>query len=116
LKRYLVAHWRGELSLAKSFLVNGLLFLVVLSFAVPGLGLVIGSKAFDYVLLAIWLIWEIWAFVGIFRCALRTFRETSSTFGNTWARRGFAVLAVALSAAAVYATIEDLRMLAPHLL
>lgn len=111
MKGYVVAHWRGELSLVKSFLVNGVLAYVVLALAIPGLALVAASKAVAYVLVPVWPIWEIWAVVGIVRCALRTFREPRSTLGPFLTRRGFAVLAVLLSAAFVYGTIADIRML-----
>jgi hypothetical protein len=111
MKRYVVAHWRGELSLVRSFLVNGLLVLVVLMFALPGLGLVFTSQTFVHVGLGTFIVWEIWVAVGIFRCALRTFRGPRSTLVRAWAHRGVAVVAVALSAGAVYFTIADIQML-----
>jgi hypothetical protein len=111
MKRYIVAHWRGELSLVKSFLVNGVLAFVMLGMALPGLTLFGTSNIIAYIGLSVVLIWETWAVVGIVRCAFRTFREPRSTLGPFWARRGFAVLAVLVSAAFVYGTIGDIRML-----
>lgn len=95
----------------KSVLVNGVLAFVVLGIALPGLGVFITSQLFAYGALCVWVIWEIWAVVGIVRCAFRTFREPRSTLGPSWARRGFAVLGVTFSAALVYGTIMDIRML-----
>lgn len=111
MKNYFLAHWRGELSLVKSFLVNGVLAFIVLGMAFPALGLLIRSQIFVYIGLFVLMLWEVWAVVGIVRSAFRTLREPRSTLGPFWARRGFAVIAVLLSAAFVYGTIADIRML-----
>ena len=111
MKNYFLAHWRGELSLVKSFLVNGLLAYIVLGMAFPGLGLLIRSQFNVYIGFFVLMLWEVWAVVGIVRSAFRTFREPRSTLGAFWARRGIAVVAVLLSAAFVYGTVADIRML-----
>ena len=106
-----IAHWRGELSLAKSFLVNGVLGYIV--FVAVGLGLwqFVTWQPADASGLVLFLAWMVWATVGIVRSAFRTYREPRSTFGPVVARRGFAVLAIVLTAAFVYYTLADARIL-----
>ncbi|TMJ27051.1 MAG: hypothetical protein E6G95_12070 [Alphaproteobacteria bacterium] len=111
MKRYVVAHWRGELPLAKSFLVNGLLGFLVLGLGLPGLGQLLPYQAFNYVAVFIWFVWEIWAAVGIVRCVFRTFREPRSTFGPVTIRRGFAAIALFATVAFVVGTLPDLLLL-----
>jgi hypothetical protein len=110
-KRYIIAYWRGELSLTKSFLVNGFLGFLLLSLGLPGLGQFITSAVFFYFGVAVWLVWEIWASVGIVRCVFRTFREPRSTFGPLSMRRGFAVVALFATAAFVVGTFSDVILL-----
>ena len=70
---YIVAHWQGKLGLAKSFLLNGVLILVLLfavaaALSVAGLG---GSQPAMYTYMVIFFVWAVWAGVGSFRSGLR---------------------------------------------
>jgi hypothetical protein len=109
--RYILAHWRGELSMARSFLVNGVLGFVVLGLGVPGLGQLITLRDFVYVGMAVWIAWEIWAVVGIVRCAFRVFRKPRPHTGLLWTDRGLAVLALAVVVLFVYGTIADMGLM-----
>jgi len=51
--RYFYAHWRGELSVAVSLLVNGLLFYIILVAAFVLVGQTLQSQVFVYVGLAV---------------------------------------------------------------
>ena len=108
---YLAAHWRGELSLRLSFLVNGLAAYVVLVFGLLALGQIITSIYFFYLSFAIIVVWEIWAAVGILRSARRVWRAPDPNYPHPRALRIFIVLAVAITVSAVIATLSDLRML-----
>jgi hypothetical protein len=110
-KRYVFAHWRGELSIVRSFMVNGVLGFFVLALALPGLGQLITSLAFVYVGMAVWIAWEVWAVVGIVRCAFRVFREPQRHTGLLWADRGIAVLALGAVVLFVVGTIGDVALL-----
>ncbi len=91
--QYLRAHWLGELSLPISFLVNGLALYLALVFLLIGFGTqVFTSKLFLYVGLAVFLIWTIWASVGIVRSAIRDYRLPEASL----LRRTTAVGAVTL--------------------
>jgi hypothetical protein len=69
--KYFLAHWRGELSLAVSILVNGLLFYIILVAALVLVGQALNSTTFNYVAALIFAVWTIWALVGIIRSALK---------------------------------------------
>jgi hypothetical protein len=68
--RYIATHWRGEQGLLRSTLVNGILAYVVLTLGLVGLGAALNGVGV-YVGLAAFLIWMVWATVGILRCGLR---------------------------------------------
>ena len=75
---YIVAHWRGELSLLKSTDLNGLLLYALLVST-----LVSGSELFRspehvYIGATVFMASNVWAIVGIYRCALSVIRA-----GNT---------------------------------
>ena len=107
MKRYFLAHWRGQLSLAQSFLVNGVLGYIVLIALLVGGSRGIASRAFDYAGIAVFAAWQIWSIVGILRCVLRHFREPHSVI-----QRVLAVLVLAVMAIVIYGIVTDLRMLA----
>ena len=77
--RYFRAHWLGELSLSISVFVNGLAFYLALIFMLVPLGQALNSSVFNYAGVAIFLIWTVWASVGIVRSAIRNYKlpETS---------------------------------------
>ena len=94
---YIVAHWNGRLGLLRSCLLNGvavylLLLLVLWAIATSAaVGSSPVSPVFAYAVAGVFLIWGIWAGVGIFRCGGRNaFNSTSST-----ARRIGGVAAIA---------------------
>ena len=64
-----MAHWRGDLSLAKSALLNGLLVYLVLVSTLAVAGPFIQSQSFVFLGLLMFGIWGVWAVVGIARCA-----------------------------------------------
>ena len=69
--QYFLAHWRGELSLTKSALLNGLIAYLILVSAFLGGFQFIPYKGFVYFVVAVFIGWTFWAVVGIVRCALR---------------------------------------------
>jgi hypothetical protein len=103
MKHYIVAHWRGEQSLARSFLVNGLLGFIVVPLVFVALGYVIRAEAFVYVGFCLILVWLVWAAVGIVRCAIAIFRRPSSLL-----LRFAAALVMILTAVALYGLTEGL--------
>ena len=107
-KAYLLAHWRGELSLRRSFLVNGLLAYVVLVFSLLVLQEIITSIHFFYASFVLIIVWEIWAAVGILRSALRIWRAPDPSYPHPAALRVFIPLAVAITVAAVIGTLTEL--------
>jgi hypothetical protein len=91
---YIVAHWNGRLGLLRSCLLNGVavyLLLLLVSWAIATSAAVGSSLVFAYAVAGVFLIWGIWAGVGIFRCGGRNaFTNTSSTArrGGGYSRRG----------------------------
>jgi hypothetical protein len=102
--KYFRAHWRGELSLAISLLVNGLLFYIVLVAALVLVGQASNSQAFVYVALAVFAAWTIWALVGIFRSAIKQ-------PGSSFFRRIISVAAITLVFIVSVVIMRDLVML-----
>jgi hypothetical protein len=81
MRKYILAHWRGELGLLRSWLVNGVAVYLVLILGGAGLGMllksVVGASRFDMLagspvavfgVLAVFVLWLLWAVVGILRC------------------------------------------------
>jgi len=104
---YIVAHWRGQLGLLKSCFVNGIAgyLLLVVATAIlsraaveePALSYGVLRAASLYGGLLAFIVWSIWALVGIFRCGARNAFDST----NTTAKRvgGAAAIAGALLAA-----------------
>ena len=111
MRRYIIAHWRGELSLAQSFLVNGVVGYFVLTAGFIGFGLFFVSRTYIYAGFIGICVWQIWAAVGIARCALRMFREPGATLAAAMARRGSGVVALVVTALVVYGSVDDVRLL-----
>ena len=107
---YLVAHWRGELSLAKSALLNGVLLYVTLIIVVVGLPDVTGIQALGFVGMAVFAAWYIWAMVGIVRCSIKAV----SSGDSSKIRRTFGVLTLIGCAAVLVFTVKDLYMIVPR--
>jgi hypothetical protein len=104
---YIVAHWRGQFGLLRSCFVNGVggYLLLVVASGILGGAVAEGPALSHRVLQALslyggllaFIVWSIWALVGIFRCGARNaFDRTNAT-----ARRvgGAAAIAGALLAA-----------------
>ena len=104
---YIVAHWRGQLGLLKSCFVNGIAgyLLLVVATAIlsraavegPALSYGVLRAASLYGGLLAFIVWSIWALVGIFRCGARNAFDST----NTTAKRvgGAAAIAGPLLAA-----------------
>jgi cation transporter-like permease len=98
--KYAVAHWCGRLSLLKSALVNGVAMYFVLVLGFVGLSRWINI----YAGMAVFLLWSIWAAVGIFRCGLRNALNPAN---GTVSRIGGAVAIVGVLCV-VFFTVKDL--------
>jgi hypothetical protein len=86
---FIVAHWRGELGLLRSCFVNGVVgyLLLVVASGILGRAVADGPALVNRALQAIslyggliaFIVWSIWALVGIFRCGARnTFDRTNA--------------------------------------
>lgn len=108
--RYALAHWRGELSLATSALLNGLLpFIVLLLLLIP-LGQRIESPYVLHPAMVLILTWMVWALVGTARCAFRIMRAGPTSLTAV----GFAVFALAVVIFVAFVVFADLwRLFVP---
>ncbi len=111
MKAYLLAHWRGELSLRQSFLLNGLLAYIVLVFGLLALQEIFITIYLFYASFVIVFMWEIWAAVGIFRSAHRVWHAPDPFYPHPTALRLFIGLAVAITIAGIVGTLSDLPLL-----
>jgi hypothetical protein len=101
--RYTIAHWRGDLSLATSFWLNG----VVGYFAL--LALVVGLRAYIPILagMVVFVIVMVWACVGIARSALHVVRSPRETI----TRKFKAYMALAVVLVVVLVSAADMGVL-----
>ena len=76
---YFATHWKGELSLPKSALLNGLVAYLVLVLALVFFGQLFSSSIFLAVGLSVFGLWLGWALVGIARCSIRIAQEPDSS-------------------------------------
>jgi len=74
---YIVAHWRGRLGLLRSALLNGVAAYFLLVATVLMVSRVSNSQILAYGMAGVFVLWIIWAGVGILRCG------TSNAFDNT---------------------------------
>ena len=105
--QYLRAHWLGDLSLPISIFVNGLALYLALIFLLVPLGQVLNSSVFAYAGIAVFLIWIIWASVGIVRSAIRNYRLSEASL----LRRTAAVGAITLVLIVWAVALRDLVFL-----
>ena len=113
MRQYVVAHWKGELGLARSFLLNfvaGYVVLVaLLLLTAQRFQSDVGTNALAHVHLVVGMIvfvaWFVWALVGVSRSALKILRDKQ----QQPIRKGFAVLALVIVAAVIVLTANDLR-------
>jgi hypothetical protein len=81
MQKYMLAHWRGELGLLQSCLLNGVAvycLLLVLVFVIIKSGGA-DSQILVYAGAGVFLLWGIWAVVGIFRCGARNAFDRANT-------------------------------------
>jgi hypothetical protein len=112
---FVIAHWRGELSLTKSFLLNFMLGYIILVTLLVVTGELLQShvgtetpaRFHFYVGGIIFLVWFIWALVGVSRSSMKILRDGSSKL----VRKGFAVLALVVIFAVFVISANDLRNL-----
>jgi hypothetical protein len=110
LRRYIVEHWRGELSLAQSFWINWLVVYLGLVAVFLGIGPRLGaaiSPIFVVAVAVVFLTHICWAVVGVTRSAFRTVRAPKSTFLG----KAFGGAAIAVMAMVGYFTIGDIVLL-----
>jgi hypothetical protein len=101
--RYVTSHWHGKHSLAKSVFVNGLAAYVILVVGFVSIGQFVRSQLFVIVGLLVFLLWSVWATVGILRCAMKTTVRSDATLLS----RLFGILAViCVIVATVYAALD----------
>jgi hypothetical protein len=113
---YIVDHWRGRFGLLRSSLLNGVAIYLVLTLGGAGVGMllksVVGASRFDMLagspvavfgVLAVFILWLLWAVVGVFRCGVRNAFDTA----NTKARRIGGVAAIAGVVLVVSLTAKD---------
>jgi hypothetical protein len=102
MKRYLLAHWRGEQSMLIALLINGVLGYFVVVAVMFGISeLVPAGMILGFALSAVWMIW---ASVGIIRCALKRYIPASQP---PW-RRLIGLLVTGLVAVVYILTLGDL--------
>jgi ATP-dependent protease ClpP protease subunit len=103
---YLKAHWRGDLSLARSYWINGIAFNVVLNVGAAALGSALTGQSVDHVLfltpilVVLVISLALWQLVGIWRSASRSSEQTG--------RRLWPHLAKAATCQFVFAIAVDL--------
>jgi hypothetical protein len=107
---YVWRHWRGELSLARSYWINTVLVSVILQWVAVGLGHGIDitryAMAFALSFVMLWLglaAITIWQLIGLWRAAVNHIAQTHRTF---WARMvQFSVAIGTLQSVFVFTTI-----------
>lgn len=114
--QYVIAHWRGELSLTKAFLLSFLVGYVALVLVLVAAGSLLRrsgaaggiSEALHlYVGSALFLAWFMWALVGVARTSLRIFGDPRAS----GMRKALAVLALFVVVAVVAVSANDLLRL-----
>lgn len=103
---YVRAHWRGELSLGKSFWLNWVALYLVLMLAIVAGSQFISSRLYDYPCLALLVIVFVWGAVGVLRAAWRLLHSPGTPIG-----KALAVVAIAMVVLAVGLTGSDFAML-----
>lgn len=100
---YIKAHWNGQLPWWKSVLVNGLLlYALFVAFSVS-----LADYINVYVGLSFFVVYFIWALVGMFRCGWRM----SFTDGNSILRKLGGWATMAFSAVVFIGTLLDLAFI-----
>jgi hypothetical protein len=105
--QYFLAHWRGELSLTKSVLLNGVIAYFIFLSAYLGGFQFIPYKGFVYFVLVVFIGWTIWAVVGIVRCAFRIISSNHPSRLRRVLATFAAIVAVICALAFLIVTAED---------
>ena len=113
--RFLIRHWKGELSLTKSFWQNFIVAYFMLVMLLVGTAQVLRSdgetdtlqQLHFYVGDVVFSVWFIWALVGVSRSALKVLQDRNSTS----IRKGFAILAVTCVVVIIVISAHDVRNL-----
>jgi hypothetical protein len=101
---YIAAHWRGEQSLAKSVLLNGLLGYVLFVAALAAGSQIVTSQVGVYIGMAVFLAWLAWALVGIARCSIKILPAHDSSI----TMKSFAIASLIGVIVVLFLTIRDL--------
>ncbi|MFN3304730.1 MAG: hypothetical protein ACK44A_13550, partial [Roseateles sp.] len=113
---YLARHWRGELSLARSYWVNNILLATPLALALTGLMSWIGAKGDSLQVSAITVLagmplllaLNVWCLVGAWRAAANYLRERGSLLWGWLARVSLALGALQLLASVLLGLLPNL--------
>ncbi len=113
---YFTRHWRGELSLVRSFWVNNMLLATPLALALTGLMSWIGAKGDSLQVSAIAVLvgmplllgLDIWCLVGAWRAAAHYLREQGSLLWGWLARLVLALGALQLLASVLFGLLPNL--------
>jgi hypothetical protein len=113
---YFTRHWRGELSLARSYWINNILLATPLAFALTGLMSWIGAKGDSLQVSAIavlvgmplLLALDVWCLVGAWRAAANYLREHGSQLWGWLARISLALGALQLLASVLFGLLPNL--------
>lgn len=113
---YFTRHWRGELSLARSYWVNNMLLATPLAFALTGLMSWIGAKGDSLQISAITVLvgmplllaLDVWCLVGAWRAAANYLRARGSQLWGWLARISLALGALQLLASVMLGLLPNL--------
>ena len=103
---YVKAHWRGELSLGRSFWLNWVALYLTSMLAMVAGGQVITSRLYDYPCLVLLVLVFVWGAVGILRAAWHLLHSPA-----TPVRKALAVAAIVIVVLAVVLTGGDFAIL-----
>jgi|ThiBioDrversion2_1041553.scaffolds.fasta_scaffold09614_2 hypothetical protein len=111
--RYLVEHWRGQMSLLWSFLVNGVAFYLVMVAALLGFNAVIESNSnrnpvIFWTLVALFGCGAVWSLGGMARASWKALRDP--TVGIV--KKSFAAILIAAVALLAVTVVSDVVRLA----
>lgn len=100
--KYVTRHWRGDLSLTLSALVNGLIGYVLAVCVVVTLGNIFPGKVVLLLGTVAFAAWFLWALVGISRCVWKILKNDSKGVVKK-------VVAVAIGAALIVVVAISIR-------
>jgi hypothetical protein len=104
---YIVMHWRGQQGLLRSVLLNGVLTYLVMVALLVSLGTAFKPSGGIFVGLGLFLIWEVWAAVGIFHCAMRYAFDRDR---GTVERVGGLISILGVAAVAYFSSVDMWRL------